>query len=817
MAEHNFTKKLVNHIFNWPKTVLLFGLLLIFASYPFAVGLYANLHSGIEELLPKSAKSIKALDLLRTRLGDNLQLTILISGATSDELHLYADTLAKETEKIEGSGKPRFVDYRPSITYDFFQKRKLLFMELDDLKTAHKGILQKVNKKFSIFSLFRDEDEDDKKEPDIDLEKLMGKYDKKADKILHFPTGYYENDEKNALVMIFYPARGVSGHAGSSSFKDAINKKAHEVAKSLNLNKLKVEFSGDVESIIQEQESLEEDILYSTTVVVLLESILMFIFFRWLPSVLTLGLPLLAGVLLTFAISYFTVGSVNLTTAFLGSIIIGNGVNAGIILLARFIEERRNGHAGKEAMMVAVLETWRFTLAASGAAALAYASLMVTAFRGYSQFGFIGGIGMLICWATTYLFSPPLGIMFDKFFPVKSFKNSTEIVDKIFGAFGDFAIKFWKAILVVCVVGSIGASFIFFQFIKDPFEYDTTKLRSSGAKEVGGYLEVDTRAESILKHNILPMVVLLEKDEDIKPTFDKYKAISTDKSILGDVLTMQTLVPESQDQKIAIFNSILKDVPEKKRRHIKGKMKTYFNEVMEAAKLTSFKTTDLPEILRRQFREIDGTEGKLVLLFPKFGTDTKDGRVVLQFAKDVRSIELPKGAVIAGSQLVFADMLAAISHDGPFATIISFIAVLILSFWLTRGEISGSFTLTVPLLAGVLWTIAWASHFHMKINFLNFIALPITFGVGLDYAINVYGRYRQTDQTKKGLKLALQRSGSAVVVCSGTTIIGYMSLLFSNNGALFSFGMLAILGEVACLFAALIILPAMLAPKSKSH
>jgi predicted RND superfamily exporter protein len=101
----------------------------------------------------------------------------------------------------------------------------------------------------------------------------------------------------------------------------------------------------------------------------------------------------------------------------------------------------------------------------------------------------------------------------------------------------------------------------------------------------------------------------------------------------------------------------------------------------------------------------------------------------------------------------------------------------------------------------------------MKINFLNFIALPITFGVGLDYAINVYGRFHQSDHSHKGLKLAVSRSGSAVTVCSGTTIIGYGSLLLSKNGALFSFGMMAILGEIACLVAALIILPAMMSRK----
>jgi predicted RND superfamily exporter protein len=49
-----------------------------------------------------------------------------------------------------------------------------------------------------------------------------------------------------------------------------------------------------------------------------------------------------------------------------------------------------------------------------------------------------------------------------------------------------------------------------------------------------------------------------------------------------------------------------------------------------------------------------------------------------------------------------------------------------------------------------------------------------------------------------------------VTLCSLTTIIGYSSLVVARNQALVSFGLLAGLGEVACLAAALLALPAVL-------
>jgi hypothetical protein len=58
---------------------------------------------------------------------------------------------------------------------------------------------------------------------------------------------------------------------------------------------------------------------------------------------------------------------------------------------------------------------------------------------------------------------------------------------------------------------------------------------------------------------------------------------------------------------------------------------------------------------------------------------------------------------------------------------------------------------------------------------------------------------------------AVRAVGGALVLCSTTTIIGYGALLAADNQALRSFGAMAILGEVATLFAAVTMLPAAVA------
>jgi predicted RND superfamily exporter protein len=145
-------------------------------------------------------------------------------------------------------------------------------------------------------------------------------------------------------------------------------------------------------------------------------------------------------------------------------------------------------------------------------------------------------------------------------------------------------------------------------------------------------------------------------------------------------------------------------------------------------------------------------------------------------------------------------------RDGPLATFASFAAVVVVVLIATANTRGGVAVLS-SLVWGVVLTVGGAALWGSKLNYVNFIALPITFGIGCEYPFNVYDRARLLggDVTS-----AVKRSGGAVALCSYTTIVGYGSLLFNDNQALQSFGRLAMSGEVACLCGALLVLPALL-------
>jgi predicted RND superfamily exporter protein len=112
------------------------------------------------------------------------------------------------------------------------------------------------------------------------------------------------------------------------------------------------------------------------------------------------------------------------------------------------------------------------------------------------------------------------------------------------------------------------------------------------------------------------------------------------------------------------------------------------------------------------------------------------------------------------------------------------------------------------LLVGFAGLLGVAAAAGVRANFLNFVVLPITFGIGVDYAVNIVQRQRQ--EPCASIVRLLRETGGAVALCSITTVIGYGSLLVADNQALAGFGLLAAMGEVTCLLAALVVLPAWL-------
>ena len=183
-------------------------------------------------------------------------------------------------------------------------------------------------------------------------------------------------------------------------------------------------------------------------------------------------------------------------------------------------------------------------------------------------------------------------------------------------------------------------------------------------------------------------------------------------------------------------------------------------------------------------------------------------RSLLALADAYRTTTLPNGKVVhgTGSAVIFADILGAVARDVPRSLLLSFaftLAVVVVTFRKRTSELWAVLFAFATAVAGVMIYLAVAS---VKINFLNFAALPVTFGIGVDYAVNV--AQRRAADGDHDMSRVLRTTGGAVVLCSLTTFLGYVALVGSHNRAIRSLGTIAAVGEVCCLLAAVIIVPA---------
>src|SRR5207302_9493684 len=169
----------------------------------------------------------------------------------------------------------------------------------------------------------------------------------------------------------------------------------------------------------------------------------------------------------------------------LGSIIVGNGINAGIILLARYLEERRGGRSVAEALPTALRATYLATFAASAAAAASYGSLGAVRFRGFNQFAFMGTIGMLLCWLATSFLMPAWIAIVERIHPLVPKGGQGPAKALVMAPLARWLTAWPKTAVAISTAIAVSSTFLIVPFSREPLEYDFSRLGSRIGEKAG--------------------------------------------------------------------------------------------------------------------------------------------------------------------------------------------------------------------------------------------------------------------------------------------------------------------------------------------
>ncbi|HTE51501.1 MAG TPA: MMPL family transporter, partial [Kofleriaceae bacterium] len=574
---------------------------------------------------------------------------------------------------------------------------------------------------------------------------------------------------------------------------------------------IRIGLTGDIATTLSEQRSILVGMLQAAAVSVLLVTLLLVVAYRSVPGIAAVLWALAVGTLGTLGLTRLFIGHFNIATAFLSAIVVGNGINPGLIFLSRFRDELERGDRDR-AVARAMVGAFRGTLTASLTAAIAYASLAVTDFRGFRHFGIIGGIGMALCWVTAFTVLPAALATFHARRPIH-FRPSSARVQRLARLLPRNATVAAVIGLVVTAAAGLGA---YHYLTGEPLETDWRKLRSDSTEILAQRAWNDRISNEFsqgFNRNLSGrFAIVLPRRDQVAPLAEELRArdrnLPPERKMLSEVRTLDDLLPDHQPEKLATLTEIRRLIDKDLMGEVEGDDKAELERVRPPDDLRPIGERDVPEELAWPFIERDGTIGRILIASKSDRFDSWNVNDLVEFSREVRAVPMPEGTLIGGQAFVFADMLRSMQHDGPRATLLSLVGSMLMVLLLLGFGRHGWVTI-LSTVAGAAGMIALAGIAGIKVNFLDFIALPITIGIGADYAANIAARER--GEPGADLTAVLLASGGAVLLCSMTTIIGYGSLLVSDNAGIRSFGEAAILGEVTCLAAALLLCPALLA------
>jgi predicted RND superfamily exporter protein len=761
-----------------------------------------ELRTRYDQLLPDGAPSAVELARLTAHVDGAQTMLVVLQGDDPKAVRALGDAIVARVGAL-GPGVVSSVADGVQRGRAFLQPRAGLFLSQGELSKMRAEVDERWDREVARQTGESLDDDDPAPAPtewtDAKLRERLG-----AGGADRFPDGYWARKDGKALVVV---VRSPVPAGDLARTKDAVARISAAVgAVAASEPAIHVGYAGDMIAGLDEYQAIRSDLLGVGAAGVALVLGVVFLYFMRVRALLLIGANIAVGLALTFGAAAVAIGHLNVATGFLFSIVAGNGINASIIYLARYEEERAAGADARAAIRVAHLATWPATAMAAFAAAASYASLAATKFPAFHEFAFIGASGMIACWLATLAVVPSLlvviddgpraarrGIPYGSFFAWAATRASRPLV--VLG-------------LLVTVSGSAAcAAYV----ASRPLEYDMRHIQTDVGRNAARNQAWDVATE-ILGQSPQAAVVLTRtpaEARELQRTLSREWAhVPEHDRPLGAVHTIFDFVPDDQDQKLP---DLLAIAARARRAHELGLLSDdewrSLAPVLPPPDLAPFGLDDLPPELAGPFTEKSGRRGTIVLIEPAPGQNQDDLRYLMRYADAFREVRLPSGAVVrgAGRAVVFADILEAVVHDMPVAVAVS-LATTVLAVLLALRRSA------VPVLASLLVALAGLALFLLlggvRINFLNFAALPITFGIGVDYAVNVMQRHRAAG----GGDIAgtLRTSGGAVVLCSLTTTLGYFALLGSHNQAIRSFGAIAVAGEVCCLLAATLVLPAAL-------
>lgn len=769
--------------------------ILIFAFITSVIGGYfaskLTLQSDLAELLPESYNSVRALNRIKEEVGAVGDLRIIIESTDFKAIESFAHALAAELER---SSYVSYLDYKNDVA--FYKRNAMLFLEIDELESLYTAIQDKIDAgKQKLNPFFVDDlfGEDEEESTDADLAEWEEKYQDKE------PERYYTNEDSTILVMKVIP----NGTNTSLDFTRALFSEVKQIVDTVNPLKyaldMKTYYGGSFKKRLEEYDVISSDIMGTAYYGFSGVFLLIVIYFRRLAPAILITFSLFMSLAWTFGVTYLVIGNLNTITGFLVVILFGMGIDYGIHAFARYKECRRSSMSFEESIEIMITQTGKALATTAVTTSAAFFSLMLMDFKGFTELGFIAGIGMLFALVAMVVVLPALITLFEKlkFLKIKPTASKTQ-------SFQRRKFLFSKPILLFSGLITL---FAIYTFTIIDFEYDFTNLRAmTDERKISS-----EKTAGIFKLSESPAVVLADSEEEVNDLVHSIQAIIKKDTLSPTVKTVKSifsLVPNDQEKKLGIIAEIRMLIEDEAEGVVTGEDKERLDKLVPYLQVDEpFTWDEFPAKDKQKFINKRGTKGNFVFIYPS--VPLREGKRAIEFRDDIGEISTASGKTYyaSSSNIIFAEMLTILIKEGKLAVVLAFFVVFVIVYIDFRKFKSVMFVLT-PLALGILWMGVVMFLTDMKFNLFNIVVIPSVIGIGVDNGVHIYHRYKE--EGRGSLYHVLRNTGLAITMTTLTTIVGYSGLILARHPGLESIGDLAIIGLTATYLTAMVVMPALL-------
>jgi hopanoid biosynthesis associated RND transporter like protein HpnN len=601
----------------------------------------------------------------------------------------------------------------------------------------------------------------------------------------------------------------------------------------------RVRLTGPVPIADEEFSTVKEGALVNHTATLLIVLTILWLALKSGRIIAAVFINLFVGLVLTAAMGFFLVGSLNLISIAFAVLFIGIGVDFGIQFAVRYRAARYEVDDLREALKRTASAIGAPLTLAAGAVAAGFLSFLPTDYRGVSELGAIAGAGMIFAFVTSVTLLPALITI------VNPSGEPDEVGYKVLAPVDRFLERHRIAVVGgTGLVALLGLPLLF----NLTFDFNPMNLRSAKVESVATFLDLrrdpNTGASGVN--------VMAPSLKEVGPIAEGLRKIPE----VARVQTLESFVPEDQEAKLALIKGLdkelsgalseapdpaptdeenvtaLKDAVEALDRAAKDKIGPGADAARRlSANLTKLAAADKAVRDKAEHAFVSSLKTVLEELrnFLKAGPVTVDNlpsHIVGDWVTAdgrTRVEALPKGDPNHNDTLrTFAGAVLKVyptAIGGPISilesgkTIVSafiqagawsLISIALLLWIVLRKFVDVLLTLIPLILAGVL-TLEICVLIGLPLNFANIIALPLLLGVGVAFKIYYIMAWRA------GQTNLLQSSLTRAVFWSAlTTGTAFGSLWLSSHPGTSSMGELLALSLVTTMCFAVLFQPALM-------